>query len=252
MTNSIIGYDNGLETGTVSASSDPAATPKENAFDWRLDDYWQPAAATENYLEVDFGSAQSIDYVAFYSSDFYTMTGANIELESGASSPPSTSRVNENITTRGPKVFTFTSASARYWRFTLNTTGSESPKIQLVAFGQRLELEGALRPGFRPPALANRFREVQSVSAGGFPLGRSLKVAPVSFELELDVLTASWIRSNWPNLLDHMASKPFFLLPEPDNYSDEAVLAWSRGMINAPRYSTPLHMGLTLNLEAFV
>ena len=49
---------------------------KENAIDWKLFDYWQPAAATSNYLELDAGSAIDVDYFAFYSSNLYTEAGA--------------------------------------------------------------------------------------------------------------------------------------------------------------------------------
>lgn len=251
MTNPIIGYQNGFDTGTVSASSDPAATPKENAYDWRFDDYWQPAAATQNWLEIDFGSAQSVDFVGFYSSDFYAMTGAELNLFSGASPAPTTSRVQENITTEGPKLFTFTSASARYWRLRLDTTGSETPKVQMLALGQRLELQRGIRPGFTPPALMSKYRQVAAVSEGGFLLGRSLARNPIDFRISTDTLTPAWIRANWPALLAHIEKYPFFMLPEPDSYSDEAVIAWTVKQIPAPTYPQSTLMSLALDLQAF-
>lgn len=251
MTNAIIGYENGFETGTVTASSDPAATPKENAFDWRLEDYWQPGAATQNWLEIDFGSAQSVDFVGFYSSDFYGMTGAELNLFSGASPAPTTSRLQENITTEGPKLFTFASVSARYWRLRLDTTGSESPKVQMLAIGQRLELQRGIRPGFMPPALAPNQKAVTNISASGMFLGRSLARAPINFTLQTNAITAAWIRTNWPGLLVHIERYPFFLLPEPDNYGDEAVIAWTRDQVEAPRYDHAAHLGLNLSLQAY-
>lgn len=252
MTNAIIGYENGLDAGTVTASSDPSAAPKENGFNWRLDNYWQPAAATSNWLEVDFGSARSVDYIGFYSSDFYSMTGAELNLFSGASASPTTSRVQENITTDSPKLFTFAAASARYWRIRLDTTGSETPKIQMVTIGTRLELQRGARPGMRPPALGNADMPYNSISASGFFLGRSVRRQPVDFRLSTDTLTPAWVRSNWPDFLAHAERYPFFVLPEPDSYTDEAVFAWTRGKINAPEYSSSTLLSMTLDLQAFI
>lgn len=250
MTNCVIGYENGFRTGTVTSSSDPAAAPAANAYDWNLFDYWQPATATQNWLEIDFGAAVSVDYVGFYSSDFYTMTGAELNLFSGASAAPSTSRVQENITTEGPKLFTFTSASARYWRLRLDTTGTETPKIQAVAIGAHLELQRGLRPGYKPPALGARNEPVNSISQGGIFIGRSNQRAPIPFSLNTDVLTPAWVRANWLDFLDHAEKYPFFVLPEPDSYTDEAVIAWTNGQIQQPQYTHSNYLSLNLDLQA--
>lgn len=253
MTNALIGYENLLEDGTLSASNDPAATPKENAIDWALFDYWQPAAATSHWLEVDMGSAVTADYFAFYSSNLYTEAGAAVKLYGGASPAPATLQGTISPTTRGPKFLQFTSASFRYWRIEFSTTGSFSPKIEMAAFGDRLELERGIQPGFGPPVLASRFKQANTVSDGAIFLGRSNKVQPVRFALDLTVLSAAWIRANWPALLAHIEKYPFFLLPEPDSYTDEAVIAWSTDQrIQAPVYQNPTYMDHRINLEAFV
>lgn len=253
MTNALIGYENRLDEHTVTASSDPAATPKENAYDWALFDYWQPAAATSHYLDVDAGVAVTADYFAFYSSDLYTEAGAAVQLYGGSSSPATTLLGTINPTTRGPKFLQFTSASHRYWRLQFSTTGSFAPRVQLAAFGDRLELERGVQPGFGPPALASRYKQANSISDGGIFLGRSNRIQSVRFTIDLTVLSASWIRSNWPTLLAHIEQYPFFLLPEPDAYTDEAVIAWSReARIAAPAYQNQSYMDHRLSLEAFV
>lgn len=253
MTNPVIGYDSGPfdDAPTITASSDPAAAPKENAVDWRLEDYWQPSAATQNWLEFDFGSARSVDYIGFYSPDFHTMAGAQLVLSYGATSNPGSDALTQSITTAGPKLYTFGSQSAQFWRLKLNTTGAESPRVVLIAFGVRLELERGLRPGFRAPALAPPNRVVTNVSESGLFLGRSLARQPIEFTLNTDTLTPAWIRANWPGLLAHVEQYPFFCLPEPDAYPDEAVVAWTRGKIRAPEYSHSNFLRLALDLAAF-
>jgi hypothetical protein len=252
MTNALLGYDNKLATGTLSASTDPAAAPKENAIDWRLDDYWQPTAATSHYLEVDLGSAASVDYFAFYSSDLFDQAGAQVELFGGGSPAPSTSKGTFSPTTRGPKFKAVTADSNRYWRLEFSTTGSYSPKIQMVALGLRLELQRGLGTNFEPPALAGRLKPQTNISETGVFLGRSLEVAPAAFKMPTTILTPAWIRSNWPALLAHIERYPFFVLPEPDSYPDEAVIAWTKGKISQPKYSHANLMSLNLSLQAFL
>ncbi len=253
MTNPIFGYDNGPfdDAPTVTASSDPATAPKENSFDWRLEDFWQPAAATQNWLEFDFTTARAADYLGFYSPDFYTLAGAQLVLSYGATTNPGADALTQSITTPGPKLFTFASQSAQFWRLKLNTTGAESPRVVVIAIGTRLELERGLRPGFRAPALASSKRTVTNISESGFFLGRSLAATPIHFSINTTTLTPAWVRSNWLALRDHLERYPFFCLPEPDAYPDEAMIAWSRGEIRAPEYSHSNFMSLALDLAAF-
>ena len=200
---------------------------------------------------IDAGSAVDVDYFAFYSSDLYLQAGAKVELFSGSSAPATTLRATINPTTKGPKILTFTSASLRYWRLTISTTGSFAPKIQIANIGERLEIQRGLRPGFMPPALASSNQLATNISESGLYIGRSLKIAPIEFALNTTVLTAAWVRANWPDLLTHIEKFPFFLLPEPDGYTDEAVIAWTRGKISPPTYSHAAHMALNLNLAGF-
>lgn len=252
MTNSIIGYNNIYrDGGTVTASSDPADTPKENAIDWRLEDYWQPAAATSHTLDIDHGAGVLADYLAFYSSDLYTEAGAKVEVFNGSSFPPTTLKGTINPTTKGPKILTFTADTERYWRLTFSTTGSFAPKIQIANIGESLTMQRGLRPGFMPPALASSNRLATNISEAGLYIGRSLKIAPIEFSLNTTVLTAAWVRANWPDLLTHIEKYPFFLLPEPDGYADEAVIAWTRGAILPPKYTHAAHLSLNLNLAGF-
>ncbi len=253
MTNTVIGYSNIYRgAGTVAASSDPAATPKENALDWRLEDYWQPAAATFHTLDYDHGSATPADYLAFYSSDLYLQAGAKVELFSGASSPAATLEATITPTTRGPKLLRFDSANFQHWRIKISTTGSYAPKLQILNAGVQLELQRGLRTGFMPPALASRNKPVTNISENGLFLGRSLAVAPVEFNLQTTTLTAAWVRANWPALLAHLEQFPAFILPEPDGYPDESIIAWTNGKITQPSYSHAAHLSLNVKMRAFL
>ena len=251
MTNAIIGYENHLRDGTVSADSEASGQPKENAYNWRLEDYWQPTPGNDCYIEVDLGAAAAIDYFAFYSSDLYAQAGATVKLYGDTTPAPTTLYGTITPTTRGPKLLTITSTSRRYWRIEFAQTGSYAPKIQLAALGVHLEFERGLRPGYAPAAMGTRYKQNTNESAGGIMLGRSLEIAPDNFKLSTDILTPSWVRANWPALRDHLDRYPAFVLPELDTYPDEAVIAWTATRPKPPAYTHSNLMSLALNLKAF-
>lgn len=250
MTNAIIGADSILNYATVTSSAPVASVA--NAYDYRLDDYWQPVSTVNCFIDADAGSSQSGSYMAFYSSDFYALTGARIRLMADDFSPPTTVIVDENITTPGPKLFTFATTTKRYWRVNVLTTNPEQPKIQMLSFGVKLELEQGLRVGLMPPALGNKNQPSTNVSEGGIFIGRSNQITPVPFTLSTNVLTPSWVRANWAWFQPIAEKRPFFVLPEPDAYPNEAVYAWTDGPIAAPKYSHSNKMSLDLKLKAFI
>ncbi len=253
MTNPIIGYENTFADATITASSDPAATPKENALNWQLFNYWQPSPTASFYLDFDFGTSRSCDYLAFYSSDLYTYTNARVIVYSSSSLPVTGGgqRANVLINTAGPKLLQINDQVVRYYRVEFQTASAVAPKIQSVVLGNKLELQRGIRPSFKAPALGNYNRPYNSVSEGGILLGRSNKIEPVKFSLSTDMLTPSWVRSNWPAFLAHAEKYPFFLLPEPDSYTDEAVYCWTDGEIMPPMYQQSNLMSLSLKLHAY-
>jgi hypothetical protein len=253
MTNPIIGYHNLLDTGSIVPSSAQAGFPVENAINWRLDDYWKPDLDNTHSIVVDMGAAVSADYFAFYSSDFYQVFDAVIFIYADTFTPPTTQRSAPFvIPAAGVKLTTFTSVSFRYWKISFASTPAHTPKIQMMALGDRLELEQGLRPGYTPPALGSRNQLATNISEQGIFIGRSLELGPVDFSLSSTLFTPAWIRANWPAWLAHMEQKPFFVLPEPDAYPDEAVIAWTAGKIATPRYSHANFQSLDLKLKAFI
>jgi hypothetical protein len=253
MTNPVLAIDNMYETASVVAvSSEVAGFEKENAYDGLLSDYWQPNSGTSHTLDVDMGSAVSVDLFGFYSSDFYTLTGATCELYYSDNNSTWTLATGGTITptTASPKLKLSTSASHRYWRLQFDTTGAEQPKIQHAYIGVQTEIERGLTIGFRPVALGSENKAVNSESVSGSFLGRSTKKTSIASMLDFDNVSQTWMRTNWPTILAALESKPFMLLPQPDDYTDEAAFCWTDGNIVTPSYSDFDHMRFSISIKA--
>jgi hypothetical protein len=253
MTNAVLAINNLYETASViTASSEATGFDKENAFDGLLYDYWQPNAGTSHTLDIDMGSAVSVDLFGFYSSDFYTLTGAACKLYYSDDDAIWTLATGGTITptTASPKLKLSTSASHRYWRLQFDTTGSEQPKIQHAYIGAQTEMQRGLGTGFEPMALASENVPINSESTNGMYLGRSTKKKPVRATLTFRNTTAAWMRSNWPTILAALESRSFMILPSPDSYTDEAAFCWTTGAIKTPRYDASTNMGFSIPILA--
>ena len=76
-------YQNLFETASsVTATSEDTGFTKENAYDWRTDDFWKPTAASPGTwtLTADMGSATAADYGGIYAHNLHTV-GATVLLE---------------------------------------------------------------------------------------------------------------------------------------------------------------------------
>jgi len=250
MTNAVIAINNFYETGTVTGSSESGTNVTENAYDTLLSDYWQPNSGTTHDLNVDMGSAISVDCFGFYSSDLYTFSGATAELY--RSSNGSTYVLVDTITpaSSGPKLLLTTSQSYRYWRIRITTSGASQPKIQHAYIGVQTEFQRGIAIGFAPMSLASENTPINSESTNGVFLGRTTKKMPIKTSMNFKNVTQAWMRSNWPTILSAIESKPFLVLPSPSVYPGEAAYVWTDGAIKTPAYSQAQLINFSIQVKA--
>lgn len=248
----VIGYDNllGATGGTVTASTEATGFEKENAYDWRVFDWWKPTATGDSWVQVTFGANQSVDYFAVAAHDLTTQ-GSTIKLQYSTNSG---STWNDATTATGGTsdrvIFdTFTSISADYWRILVNNPVTIA-SIGVVAFGARVDLTRGFPIGFMPPALA-RVNEYQtSMSDNGQFIGRSGARKTYKGSFSLDTLTPSWVRTYWEPFVDHAELKPFFLSWNEDDYPEDAMLCWMKDSYTSPSYDSTQTMSVKLDFNA--
>jgi hypothetical protein len=233
-----IGYENffALSGSVVTASSEASGFPKENAYDWNTVDGWSPTAAGTAYLTVDRGSADVADYFALVAHTLADVSGTvKVQYSSNGSSWTDAS-VLKTPTTNAPMFVTFTSASYRYWRLVITSTGS-APFIGLAFIGQALELDRAVGSGFILPHEAHDDKYVNQVSEGGQFLGRSVIRQGVATDLVFTLQTLTFVRGAWRTFVEHAKLRPWFFAWNPA-YSDDAILAWMEGNPRPAAYSS--------------
>ena len=248
MTNAVLAYGNFYQSGTVTAST--ASGDKQNAYDNLLNDYWQPDSGASHTLDIDMGSATAVDVFGFYSSDFYSFTGAACKLYYSDDDITYTLAGTITPTTIGPKMLLVTSSSHRYWRLQFDTTAAQQPKIQHAFIGVQMEMQRGISINYAPLALASENAPVNSESASGLFIGRSVRKAPIRSVINFKNVTSAWMRTNWPVILSALESEPFLLLPSPDNYTDEAAFCWTSGLIGTPVHTEPGLLNFSLPIKA--
>ena len=247
-----IGYHNLLEDSgaTITASTEATGYPKENAYDWRVFDWWKPTATGDSWIQAAFASAKTVDYFAVAGHNL-TDVGASIKLQYSTNSgstwndaTTAASGIDNRIIFKSFGVIT-----ASYWRVLVNAPTSVA-SIGIVAFGNRLDLQRGFPSGFTPAALARENEYQTSMSENGQFIGRSVSRKIYNGKFNLRNLTPEWVRNYWEPFIDHAETKPFFISWDTSSHSDEAVFAWIKDGYTPPSYATTTTMQVQLNYNA--
>ncbi len=244
MSDPILAYNNLFETGTVSATSEDASYPKENAYDWKPFDWWKPSVASGTvYFTVDSGVATPADYWAIYAHSNID----SIQLQESDDNFATVTNVGAAVTpTGGELIFrTFTSSSKRYRRFVI--THSAVFSLGIAAVGAVETLTGiSLRAGFSPLQRENKL--LNNDAQNGNYLGRSVIRNGLRFDVDLDLFDPAVARSAMEAFIDHAEIKPFFFSWDQTNYPDEAVFCELTARPQAD-YSRPRYMRYRLQFN---
>lgn len=238
----IIGYENLLESGTVTNDgSDPA-----NAYDWLTYDVWTTGAAS-GYLEVDIGSSTACDYLAIAGHTIDEQTGdCKLQYWTGAAFadvPGSAFTPSDG----SPHMVVFPSVSATKYKFVCSNLDAAAT-LAVVSFGTRLELERGAQAGFVAPTFGRQDRILNATAQGGQLLGRSLIRTGLAGKLSLAHLTESWVRIHMDDWITHSREKGWFLLWNEDALPNEVAYCWTTGTPR-PSYEAPGMMTVDVAFE---
>ncbi len=243
-------YTNKLETASsITVTSEATGFEKENAYDWHTWDFWKANASGTVYYTVDMGSATSMDAWGIAAHDLginsatillqYSATGSfgGEEVDVGSAVSPTASE---------PILKTFSSVSARYWRWKI-VSASTASKIGVLMLGPRLSMLKGLRIGYKPDLLAQQFETNINLSVDAAMLGADVYKKPVMATMKFTLLTPAWTRANWEPFIRHVEQgKGFLYQPDPDNNATEVTYGKAQKKIPAPNYSHNNFMTVSL------
>ncbi|MBB4345132.1 hypothetical protein [Rhizobium leguminosarum] len=247
--NARIGYENLLENGTVTASSENVAYPVKNAYDWLTSDFFKPAASGTINIDLTLSVSDGADYFAFYGHDLYSH-GGTIKLQYWNGSAYVDCFAAITPTDNSPRFVNFTSQASTKWRVVITCTSVFS--IAVISFGAQLALEYGMYLNWTPPKFGRNTKLINSQSDGGAFLGRSVVSLGVRSSLILQYASDTWMRSNWLAFITHAEKKPFFFIPNVGTLPLEAVFAYTEDSIPAPLHTHYGHMGATIPILGMV
>lgn len=229
-----IGAQNLLREGIISASAGTA----RYAADWRADRVWAPGDGVQT-LFVALDDPTPVDYlfIAFHNlNDTATSlflqrwTGSAWALVLSLNAPPDNAAIWRS----------FDAEDASAWRLVLNSPsageGDPLPAIAIISLGRALILDGDIQPGWSPPIFAAAGDVVDSVSADGLLLSRTLQRRPDETSLDLALTDDDWMRAHWRPIRERLIRQPFALCWTPQTPAQGCALAWTDGMPPPDRY----------------
>ena len=246
---SYIGYNNILETGAVTVTSEANGFSKENSYDWLPWDYWKASAAGTVYLTVDMGSAVAVDYWALAFHDLADHSGT-IRPEYSSDGVSWNDLDTVQTPTDNQMIFRpVISQNVQYYRFRISSTTLASA-IGALALGQYLTLERGMQ-GFTTPYHGRNKKILNSIGETGNPLGSTVYSLGQKFKINQMNVSTTWIDANWEDLIDHIETKRFFFMHDYENAPLEVAFCWT-DKISHPKYNNDNLKDFSIDCRALI
>lgn len=223
--------------GTVTASSEATAHPKENATDALDWDWWEPTSMPA-WIAVDAGQAVDVTYLGIAAHDLRTQ-GVTVTLQSSTDGV-SWSDISSFVPSdNSPQMLITARNTARYWRVYLE--GNAPPKIGVVQLGLALAMQRPIYQGHSPMSLSRQTDIRPNRAEGGSRLGRSIIRRGNATSVSFENLSAQWVRDHFDPFIKMARTYPFFWAWRPNQFPDEVGWGWVNDDI-VPENSGPRNL----------
>ena len=214
-------------SGTTIVGSGPA-----NATDWRDFSYFE---ADTGELDYTVSADTDIDAISIYVA---TTAGSNSITIKYESTPSTYTTLKTYATPSGTLTLDeFTGVTVLSGRkIRLSIVAATTMKIRQIVVGEVLEAEQGQFASMQYPTLFGGAKISNTISVNGSIIGRTIKRLERSGTLELQYLTASWVRSTWEPFAQHAIRYPFIYKPDPTNYVNEVAFSATE-KVSAPSNS---------------
>ncbi len=229
-------------SGTTVAEKPPAA-----ATDWK--DYTLFQANSGN-LAYTMATDTTIDSWAVYTKEASGNNQLILEYETASTVWSTLDTIfvaSEKLDLRS---FSSVTVSAGL-RIRIRVIAATNIDIRQLCVGQYLEMERGQWATAMPPTFVQGIKVTNTISENGSILGRSIKRTERTGKIQLDHLTASWVRSSWEPFAKHAARYPFFYQWDPVTYDDEVGMAVAQ-TINPPKNAGNGYLSVEMPLRVLV
>ena len=238
-------------TGSEAAD---ASYPLTNLSTYDPDDKWQSNTTAANQtLNIDLGSAKTVDFVAFENHNFDAIADLSIKLQYDSADNPAFSSPADAYTMsghgNGRLIAAVSSVSKRYWRIMFASTGALSAKPYLGNLFIGEKFAPAYTFVFPYSAKNERFTTARARSISGKLRTAYSFGGILTWKIRFDMMDNTWLAA-W--LKFHQAVKgaacPFY-------YTDQDGATWYVALSNdsndAESIRYQLNSGSDLTMESF-
>ena len=245
----VFGYQNILETGTVTVTNAETDYPKENLYDG-FHDWWQSTAGGTLYITVDAGSATGVDYCGIYFHNLADVSGS-IQLQSSSDNIAWTDESDAVIPSGTEPIMISTGYdSFRYWR--IKIVASDVVKIGYATIGKRLELTNGLLPGFEVGYLGGRRRMITNSNFNDITTGVSTYAEGVEFTVQSELYSLAWIREYWTPFIRHLElGKPCLFAWSANNHALDVLYCKVMDTPRTPAFDRPAFLSVNQKFKGY-
>jgi hypothetical protein len=119
------------------------------------------------------------------------------------------------------------------------TTAGVSHTIRCIFAGTDLTMQRGMFKGVRPPALSGSIVSDTVIAVNGSILGRNIRRVDRAQSLEINPVTASWVRSEWEPFVVHMERFAAFYQWNSVTYPEDVAFAGAEQIV-APENGDPV------------
>lgn len=237
---------------TVADSEDPGQEI-ENGVSWpTYGGGWQTTTTGDHEVTAGFPGTRAGNCYALHKHNLNDL-GITVQLETSDDGITFTPVVGTDITPGDNKtVFVVLDAEEThpFWRLKFTGHVSGTLRIAQIFIGPCFQTFTGPNTGWTPPNLALNDDFITSRADGGDFLGRSLIRRGGKTGFSLSAVTQGWIREFWEPFMLAAEEHPFYYSWDSINFPGEVAYCYTDKKIDIPRYTTHLHMDLSLSFIA--
>lgn len=220
-------YENLFTLGTLSASSQAANYPKENAVSETTTEYWKPTAFPAN-LDVSLPESTMADSLAIVG---HNLGSNKCQIGLWASGDGITYvQVYTGILPKddSPILMLFGGVSYKFWRLRIaNDGGGSLPYISVVMLGRRFNFPAGVKPPYTPVWLSQSYELLTANSVGGQFIGNRVLRGGGKTSIDLVSLETGFVENSLLEFREHYnLGKPFIWSSSPYYFPKDVGYVW--------------------------
>lgn len=246
----VIGWQNLVTVGTVSAESEEANFPASNLANPATNQRWESASTADQYLTVAFAAPAEVDYFGIerhnLGSEAIPVTVEGLETEGGewitlwSQHLPANDRI---------LMGRFEPVLLVALRVKLEPD-AVPPSAAVLYVGKLIVLEHGIPPGHIPINYSRKVEKASAISVGGDSLGTVTLTSRLEGGFEQRDLDPDWYREILEPFRAAYDDAYFFFAWAPQDYPDEVGFCWVTND-PAPRINkTTGHIDISFQIAA--